>query len=366
MRDLLNIGDEFVRIVFLLLGGGLVATAGPTILWYGQPAVKWVDALPFGNGRLGGMVFGGVEKEHIQLNEDTVWNGRKRDRINPEAAKFLPEVRRLLFEGKPLEATKLEDEKLMGIPTRQPPYQPLGDVTLTFAGHENVQDYRRELDLATGIVRVTYRIGNARFTREVFASAPDQAIVMRFSSNEPSRISVRIELSREQDSRIIAVQPDRLVMTGEAIAHTNAWITPNLNPERLAAERAQLEGTGVKFQAALRAQATGGTISVDGNQLSVTKADALTILLVAATKYRGGDPALACERSLSGLTRPFAQLRSAHIADHQALFNRVELNLGLSDNAVESLPTDERLARCAMANPIPICPRSTFNSDATC
>jgi len=107
------------------------AAAAPPVLWYRQPADRWVDALLIGNGRLGAMVFGMVQRERIQLNEDTIWNGKKRDRVNPEAAKFLPEVRRLLFELKPLEATRLEDQKLMGIPNRQPPYQPLGDLFLT-------------------------------------------------------------------------------------------------------------------------------------------------------------------------------------------------------------------------------------------
>ena len=118
-------------------------------------------------------------EEHIQLNEDTIWNGKKRDRINPEALKALPEVRRLLFEGKPREAEALEDQKMMGIPNRQPPYQPLGDLNIDFSGQDDAVDYRRELNLATGIVRVTYRVGDATFTREVFSSAPDQVLVVR-------------------------------------------------------------------------------------------------------------------------------------------------------------------------------------------
>jgi len=112
------------------------------------------------------MVFGGVQRERIQLNEDTIWYGRKRDRDNPKAAQYLPEVRRLLFEGKPSEATKPEDQKLMGIPNRQPPYQPLGDLFLEFPIQEQVADYQRELNLSTGIAKVTYRMGDAHYTRE--------------------------------------------------------------------------------------------------------------------------------------------------------------------------------------------------------
>ena len=107
------------------------------MLWYQHPAQRWGDALPIGNGRLGGMVFGGIAKERIQLNEDTIWNGKKRDRVNPEALKALPEVRRLLFEGKVKEAEALEDQKMMGIPNRQPPYQPLGDLNIEFSGQDN-------------------------------------------------------------------------------------------------------------------------------------------------------------------------------------------------------------------------------------
>src|SRR5947207_5459146 len=136
MRDLvLN------SILFLILAGPASASAADPVLWYTHPAQKWGDALPIGNGRLGGMVFGGLAQEHIQLNEDTIWNGRKRDRVNPAALKALPEVRRLLFAGKPLEAEALEERTMMGIPNRQPPYQPLGDLNIAFAGHDNATDY---------------------------------------------------------------------------------------------------------------------------------------------------------------------------------------------------------------------------------
>ena len=155
------------------------------VLWYTHPARGWNDALPVGNGRLGAMVFGGVAKERIQLNEDTIWNGRKRDRVNPEALKALPEVRRLLSEGRSTEAETLEDEKLVGIPHRQPPYQPLGDLDVEFSGLENASDYRRELNLATGVVRVSYRVGGANCVREVFSSTPDQAIVVRIACDNP-------------------------------------------------------------------------------------------------------------------------------------------------------------------------------------
>jgi alpha-L-fucosidase 2 len=316
-------------------------------LWYRQPAAQWADALPLGNGRIGAMVFGGIEHERIQLNEDTIWNGRKRDRVNPEAAKSLPEVRRLLFEGKPLEATALEEKKLMGIPNRQPPYQPLGDLMLDCAGQENAVDYRRELDLQTGIAKVTYRMGEDVFTREVFISAPDQALVVRLTCTHPHRVSLRAALTRSQDAQTVPAGADRLILTGEALAHTSTWISPGMTPEKLAAERDQLETNGVKFQAVLRAVAEGGAVSAVDNALVVSNADAVTLLMVAATDYHGENPSAACDRDLSHATKAYAKLREAQVADHERLFNRVALRLGTAEStqAAASFPTDERLER---------------------
>ena len=220
-------------VLFLYVAAAAPLSATDPVLWYRHPAQRWGDALPVGNGRLGGMVFGGIVKERIQLNEDTIWNGKKRDRINPEALKALPEVRRLLFEGKVKEAEALEEQKMMGTPNRQPPYQPLGDLNIEFSGHDNVDDYRRELNLATGIVRVTYRIGDAACTREVFSSAPDQALVVHLACDKPGQLSFHATLTRSQDGQTTVAAPDRVILQGEAIAHTNFWITPNLTPEKL-------------------------------------------------------------------------------------------------------------------------------------
>ena len=334
-------------ILLLSLATPVRLTAADPVLWYRHPAQKWGDALPVGNGRLGAMVYGGVAHEHIQLNEDTVWNGKKRDRVNPEALKTLPEIRRLLFEGKPREAEALEDQKMMGIPNRQPPYQPLGDLNIDFSGQDDSVDYRRELNLATGIVRVTYRVGDATFTREVFSSLPDQVLVVHIASDKPGRLSFHSTLTRSQDSQTTAVAPDRLTMQGEAIAHTSFWITPNLKPEQRKVETDQLEPTGVKFRAVLRVVNEGGQVEVSGNELVVSNANAVTLMLVAATDYHGGDPATACDQYMERASKPYATLKSAHLADHEKLFRRVELEMTPATNAseIESLPTDARIAR---------------------
>jgi alpha-L-fucosidase 2 len=335
----------------LILFFGLVlpvsaADADP-VLWYTHPAQKWGDALPIGNGRLGGIVFGGIAQERIQLNEDTIWNGKKRNRINPEALKALPEVRRLLFVGKPLEAEALEERTMMGIPNRQPPYQPLGDLNIAFAGEGNAIDYRRELNLATGVVRVTYRIADATYMREVFSSAPDQVLVVRLTCDKPGRLSFHATLTRSQDSKTTSAAPDRVILEGEAIAHTDFWITPNLTGEKLQKEKDQLEPIGVKFRAELRAINKGGHVEVAGSDIIVSNADAATLFLVAATNYRGGDPAAQCAQYLAHAAKPYTRLKTAHLADHEKLFRRVDLQLAppANEGSIDSLPTDERLAK---------------------
>ncbi|HXS93946.1 MAG TPA: glycoside hydrolase family 95 protein [Candidatus Limnocylindrales bacterium] len=337
----------FIQSVVLLFLAAAPLSAADPVLWYRHPASRWADALPIGNGRLGGMVFGGIAKERIALNEDTIWNGKKRDRVNPEALKALPEVRRLLFEGKVKEAEVLEEQKMMGIPNRQPPYQPLGDLNIEFAGLDNAQDYRRELNLATGVARVSYRVGEAACTREIFSSVPDQAIVVRLSCDKPGQVTFRATLTRSQDAQTATAAPDRVILAGEAVAHTNFWITPNLTPEKRKAETDQVEPSGVKFRGVLRAVNEGGKLAISGNDLVVTGANAATLLLVAATNYHGGDPAEDCNRYLTRAAKPYNALKSAHLADHERLFRRVEVAFAppVADATIENLPTDERLAR---------------------
>ena len=337
----------FIHSVVLFSLAVAPLSAADPVLWYRHPASRWGDALPIGNGRLGGMVFGGISKERIALNEDTIWNGKKRDRVNPEALKALPEVRRLLFEGNVKEAEVLEEQKMMGIPNRQPPYQPLGDLNIEYTGLDNAQDYRRELNLATGVARVSYRVGDTTCTREIFSSAPDQAIVVRLSCDKPGKLTFRATLTRSQDAQTTTAAPDRVILAGEAIAHTNFWISPNLTPEKRKAETDQLEPSGVRFRSVLRAVNEGGKVEIAGADVVVTGANAATLLLVAATDYRGGDPAVACNHYLTRAAKSYDALKSAHLADHEKLFRRVEVVFAppAGAPAVENLPADERLAR---------------------
>jgi alpha-L-fucosidase 2 len=299
-----------------------------TRLWYRQPAATWNEALPIGNGRLGAMVFGGVQTDRIQLNEDTVWAGEKRDRNNPEGAANLAEVRRLLFAAKPKEAEILAEKTIISIPKRMPPYQTLGDLLIRFQAQQEAREYVRELDLDSAIARVTYQSGDARFTREVFSSAVDQVIVIRLTCDKPGRLTFAATLTRGQDSKTHTINPDRVVIEGEAITRS---------------ERHQLERkVGVKFQGVLQVLPEGGRISASGSDVRVEGASAATLLFAAATNFRCENPAARCDQYLSAAKKPYAQLRAAHIADHQRLFRRVDFSLA---GPVSDLPTDERLKR---------------------
>jgi alpha-L-fucosidase 2 len=296
-------------------------------LWYRQPAHQWVEALPVGNGRLAAMVFGDPRREHVQLNEDTVWSGEKRDRSNPEAPKAVPEIRRLLAEGHPAEAQAMADRTMISIPRALPVYQTLGDLWLESAGDADPGSYQRGLDLDTGIASVRYTAGGVHYVREVLASAPGRCIVIHLSADKPASISFRATMSRPADATTEAA-PGRLIMIGQAL------------PKNAPGERQ----TGVRFRAEVKADVVGGHVESAGDHLDIVAADSVTLTIVAATDYRERDLAAACERDLASASRSYEALVSEHVADHRRFFRRVRLELPV-DAAARALPTDERLKR---------------------
>jgi len=300
-------------------------------LWYTQPAKEWTQALPVGNGRLGAMVFGTVETERLQLNEDTVWAGGPEEQDRVGAYKFLAEARQLIFEGKYTEAQNLIQKGFMGVGPRYS-YQTLGDLNLQFQDNLTaITDYRRQLDLDTAIASVTYRSGDVTFTREVFSSPVDQCIVVRLSCDKPAQITFDANLTRpENPDGIGTIGPDRIVMKGQAT----------------------LKGQqkGVKFEAQLKVIPLRGKLTTTDKGLRVENADATTLLLVAATDYNFSNPSEPLKSELSQVCqeqldtaakKTYDQLKAAHIAEHQRLFRRVSLDLGTAP--ITDKPIDERL-----------------------
>ena len=249
----------------MLLSLALISPArgGETIAWYQQPAKAWHEALPVGNGRIGAMVFGGVEKELLQLNEQTVWSGNRSDYDRVGAYKHLPEIRRLLFAGKHAEADALVKKEILG---ERPlgSYQPLGDLTLNFSGGGEVADYRRELDMGRAIAKVSYRQGDAVFTREVFVSAPANVLVVRLSCDKPGRVSFAAALGRISAAQVEAADND-LVLRGRADEGEPT--------------------AGTSFLGQLRVLNQGGQRAVADDKITVTGADSAMLLLAAATDF---------------------------------------------------------------------------------
>jgi len=307
-------------------------SANSLTLWYRQPAKQWVEALPVGNGRLGAMVFGGLSEERVQFNEATLWTGEPRDYSHPGAAFHLPVIRQLLFEGKQKEAEALATTNFMSVPLRQMGYQPFADVRLSFPGHEDATDYRRELDLDEAVARTSYRVGNVRFEREVIASQPDQVVATRITANQPGQVSftIRFDCPHTNSSTI---EPNEMILTGR--------VRPDYNGAKAK--------NPLSFAARLRVRTEGGTVVYEKDHLKVSGANSVTLLLAAATSFKNfqdvsGNPLRATEKVISKVKRTtWSELLSRHQRDHQALFRRVTLRL--DTNANSSLPTDERLQR---------------------
>jgi alpha-L-fucosidase 2 len=302
----------------------------PLLLWYPQPASQWVEALPVGNGRLGAMVFGGIARERLQLNEDTLHAGGPYDANNPDALAALPEARRLIFDGRYQQASELIGARMMARPLKQMPYQTVGDLLLEFPGHQQSSDYRRELDLQTAVARTSYRVAGARFTREVFASPVDQVIVVRLECDQPGGLDFIAGMSTPQQANIAVTGTDTLVMSGQNGAASG------------------IPGA-LKFQARVLVRPRGGQVTIDNGRISVTGADSALLLVAAATSFRscqdvGGDPERVTSTQLrAAARRSFTALSAAHVREHQRLFHRVTLDLG-SSNAAQQ-PTNQRPAK---------------------
>ncbi|MFN7928298.1 MAG: glycoside hydrolase family 95 protein [Blastocatellia bacterium] len=317
--------------------GEAPAPAEPLSLWYRQPATEFTQALPLGNGRLGAMVYGGVEEERLVLNEGTLWSGGKEDADRPDAAQYLPEIRRLLLAGKNAEAEKLVyanftcqgkgSNRAKGRTVPYGSYELLGNLRLRFANSGAVSNYRRDLNLSEAVARVAYEQNGVRYQREVFSTAADQSLVMRLTADRPGQLSFTVTLDRPERAEVAAEGTNGLLMSGQLNNGT--------------------DGKGMKYAARLRVLNRNGAVRVIDNAVRVNGADEVVLFLTAATDYQGfagrrtPDVLAASAADMKqAVTKSYATLLAAHRRDYQRYFQRVELVLG-ADNA--ALPTDERL-----------------------
>jgi alpha-L-fucosidase 2 len=322
-------------------GAGPGAEAPPdpsTAVWAAVPADKWENAYPVGNGRLGAMVFGRTDEERIQLNEDTYWTGGPYSTAVKGGAEALPEIRRDVFAGRLKQAHILFGRRLMGFPVEQQKYQSLGNLIIRFPAAEAVSDYRHALDLDAAVDTTSYTAGGVRYTRRVFSSPVDQVLVVRITADRPGRVSFRAQLRGERNEahsnyatdyfRMDGRPPDGLIVTGRSADYMGV-------------------AGRLRYEVRLAARTDGGMRTVEEDELVVAGADAVTLLVAAATNFVSykdvsGDPAARVAAVLDGASgKQFEALLEAHLREHRRLFRRVEIKL--PSGPTSDLPTAERI-----------------------
>lgn len=326
-----------------------LAFSPDTTIWLGQPAKAFTESSPLGNGRLGAMDFGGVENERIVLNEDSLWSGSVQNSDRTNAAAVLPKIRELLLAGKNHEAESLVNHNFTcagrgsgnghGGNLPYGSYQVLGDLRLKFsyADTNETGDYRRELDLSNAVGHTEFSRGGVKFSRDIFVSAPDRAVVMRLTADKPGQIIFDAMLDRSERFKTETIGKNELLMSG---AMTNG-----------------VDGDGVKYAARLKVLNTGGKISAANGKISVASADEVLLLVTAATDYErfskisGRDVAKAAAKDLKAVAKEnYFKLLAAHVADYQSYFNRVKLELPQTNSEISAKPTPQRIAAMDLKN----------------
>jgi alpha-L-fucosidase 2 len=311
-----------------------------TLLWYELSAKKWDEALPVGNGRLGAMIFGNKGEERIQLNEETYWSGGPYSTVVKGGYKVLPEIQKLVFEEKYLDAHNLFGRNLMGYPVEQMKYQSLANLHLFFKNQDSVSHYKRWLNLEDGISGVSYSADNVTYQRAVFASAPNQVIVVRLTADKPGKISFKANLRGERNQahsnygtdyfQMNPYSNDGLVLTGKTTDYLG------------------VEGK-IRYEARIKAVPEGGTMKTNGVDLIIENANAVTLYFAAATNFVNykdvsADQHQRVDDVFSKLEqRTYQEILESAVTDYQQYFNRVKLELPVTSNSF--LPTPERIQK---------------------
>ena len=291
-------------------------------LWYDKPAVKWTEALPIGNGRLGAMIFGGVENDHIQFNEETLWTGAPNDYAHKGAYKYLGQIRQLLADGKQKEAEDLAMAEFMSVPLKQRAYQPFGDLYLHFPDQTACPEYHRELDLTNALCRVSYKSRGVNFTREYLASNPDQVIAIRLTADHRKALNFTLNMDALHEAKSVTTEVSSLTL------------------------KVQVKDGALRGVATLIVS-SDGKINASRNSLTVSGAKTATIILAAATNYINykdvsGNPEQKVVRTLARVAaKKYDQIRKTHLADYQKLFKRFDVRFPESE--ASKLPTNERI-----------------------
>ena len=307
-------------------------------LWYDKPAADWNEALPVGNGRLGAMVFGDPENERIQINEESLWAGTKINNNNPGALENLPLLQEAIFKGDIRRAEEIANRCFLGTPPRILSYQPLGDLMIKYDWKGQVSEYRRSLDLRSGVTVTSFKVNGESISSAVFSSAVDNVLVIWIKARGKAKINCTFELRREKDADVRVSEDGSILLTGQIVDEDNPLTGPG--------------GKHMKFASLARFRVANGKIAAGDSSLSIADASEITVILTAATDYninlldfdRSLDPAAACDAILERISgKSYRSILADHSAEHQSMFDRVSLDFGA--DTLSYLPADKRLER---------------------
>ncbi len=326
-----------IQFFFLILLGCIspVMYGQSYKLWYDKPASTWTEALPLGNGRLGAMVFGNPVIEQIQLNEETLWAGQPNNNPNPEAPEYLPKIRELVFAGKYVEAQDLATEKVMSKTNSGMPFQPFGDLRLSFPGHGAYTNYYRELDLDSAKVSIRYNVNGTNYKREIFSSFTDQVIIIRLTADKDGSITFNAQLTSPHPDVKIATENDYISLSGVSSSHEG------------------LKGK-VNFHGRVSGKIKNGNAFYRDGVLSVKNADEAILYVSISTNvvnYKdisGDEVKRAADTLAKAIARNYNAAKKDHIAFYRKYFGRVAFFLG--NDQYPDVPTDIRVLRFKETN----------------
>ncbi len=308
-------------------------------LWYNKPAKIWTEALPLGNGRMAAMIYGGTEKETIKFNEETVWTGQPHDYAHKGAFQYLDSIRGLLFSGKQQDAHQLANKEFMSQPYGQQCYQPLGNILLSFPGHEKAERFYRDLTLGNALASVTYQVDGVTFTREMFASFPDNAIFVKITASKAKALNFKVELSCPHYNKSITTVGNQLILKGNTNNYPYDYYEKKGN--------FKYPTSKINFESRLLVQNTDGSLVANNNIIEVKNASSVVLKLVAATNFVNyndisANAAERCNKYQKAITDlKYEKAKKVHIADYQKLYNRTSIDLGVTEFSAR--PTNERL-----------------------
>jgi len=310
-------------------------------IWFNQAATHWNEAIPIGNGTLGGMVYGGIESDTIKINEETLWSGGPRDLQNYEAIKYLPQIQQLLLDGKTKKAEKLIDSKMLG--EYNECYLPMGDLVINSNKRGKVENYSRQLDLDKGLVTTSYMIDGIQYKKEVFASFPSKAIIVKLSASKKGQLSFSTSLSSLLKHQI-EVKGKQIILSGIAPKHAYPHYLGKKDP-------VYEEGYGMRFRMQLLVRNKGGEINVKDHEIIVENADEIELILCAVTSFNGFDKnpvtegkdyEAICEAQMASIIdMEYKELKKQHIQDYFELYGRVSLDLG--ETGAKNRPINDRI-----------------------